>query len=315
MDKSEEGSVPGTMPQWGIALPFAIRKRLARLDAQSSIGIALIAASAIALAVAGVLLGPGPLSGSARWLGRGILQSSYVALFALFLWIFVARRRGVTYPFLVGIGCVGILVWDVSMGIYVNRLRLEANTVLTAFRNAPAEVIQLAGVLERNPYVEAYVTMRDAHWELRNRMDERLSDYRIAYANYVRQGDFLDIGRLRSRYELWRAYFQVDDLEKRLARIEGSPFDAGDLLWTVDLLHVDKETRDAYEDDLKADIAKVTAAQTELLRGERRTLARIKRSLKVLIHSAGRYRFAEGRVVFEDPADAALFAGNNPTAD
>lgn len=286
-----------------------LRKFLGELNLQCRIGIALVIGSAVALSVAGAWLGPGLLPGAAKWAGRGCLQAGYVALLALFVWTMLGPRRRVAYPLLLGIGCVGVVGWDVAIGIHVNRSRLEANTVISAFRDAPGAVLHLAAALERNPYIEAYFVMRDAHWELSNRMDERLRGYRTAYTMYVREGEFLDIRRLKSRYELWRAYFQVEDLERRLARIEGSPPDTADLLWTANLLHVDKETRDAYEADFKADIAKATAAQKALMAQEKRTLARIKRSLKVLIDSMGKYRFAEGRVVFEDPADAALFAG------
>jgi hypothetical protein len=151
--------------------------------------------------------------------------------------------------------------------------------------------------------------MRDAHWELHNRMNDRLTDYAASYRTYVEGGAFLDIERLRSRFELWRAFYQIDDLEDQLARIESNKMEAGDLLWTADLLDVDAATREAYVRDVQDAIATANESQAELIAGERRTLARVKQTLQVLIDARGRYSFAEGRVVFDDPADAALFAG------
>lgn len=289
--------------------------RLAVLGLQRRAGLALIATSLLLIASVGAWLGPDPASGAAQWLGRGFIQASYAVLLALFLWTFLARRRRTAYLLLLGIACSGVAIWDTATGIYANRLRLEANDTLITFRDEPLNAIDLTGIIERNPYVEAYMVMRDAHWDLNNRLDSRITDYRAAYNSYVESGQFLDVERLASRYGLWRAFYQIQDLERRLAQIKSDPTDADDLLWTVNLLDVDPPTRDAYTNDLEEAIAEAQASQAEMLDRERRTLARIKRSLKVLIDAEGRYRFAQGRVVFDDPADAALFAGKGAPSD
>ena len=299
-------------------MPAPLRRlidRIAALDIQHRAGLALIAASLIVVASAGAWLGRDPLSGAAQWLGRGIVQSSYAALLALFFWIFLGRQRGLAYLLLLGITCSAVAIWDMAAGIYASRLRVEANNVLITFRDEPLNVTGLAESIERNPYVEAYMVMRGIHWDLHNRLDRRMNDYSAAYSSYIEDGQFLDVERLMSRDELRRAHNQVEDLEGRLARIEQDPLDTDDLLWTVNLLDVDRPTRDAYAGDLKEAISAAHASQAELLKVERQTLARIKRSLKVLIDAEGRYHFAQGRVVFDDPADAALFAGKSPGSD
>ncbi|MCK5273124.1 MAG: hypothetical protein KAR37_00630, partial [Alphaproteobacteria bacterium] len=200
-------------------------------------------------------------------------------------------------------------------GIYANRVRLEANDTLITFRDTPLNLEGLTGIIERNPYVEAYMIMRDAHWELRNRLDDRMTGYGASYRTYVDNGAFLHIDRLRSRFELWRAFYQVGDLEDQLARIESSPMEADDLLWTVNLLDVDAATRGAYIRDLRDAVSAADKSQAELIARERHTLARIKQSLQALIDAKGRYRFAEGKVVFDNPADAALFSGKESPPD
>jgi hypothetical protein len=294
---------PPLEPGYGLA---------ARPYLQRKAGLALIAASLLAVVTAGAWLGPDPMTGIAQWAGRGFMQAAYAALLALYLWTVLGRRRAISWLLLFGVACAGIAVWDTSAGIYTNRTRMEANDTLTTFRDAPLNVQGLTGIIERNPYVEAYMIMRDTHWELRNRMDDRLTDYTASYTAYVEGGAFLDIERLRSRFELWRAFYQISDLEDQLARIESKKMEADDLLWTADLLDVDAATRKAYVRDVQDAISAANESQAELIAGERRTLARIKQSLQVLIDARGRYSFAEGRVVFDDPADAALFAGKAP---
>lgn len=275
----------------------------------------LIAASLLAIMAAGAWLGPDPATGIAQWVGRSFVQGVYAALLALFVWTILVRRRAISYLLLFGFACAGVAVWDTSSGIYANRVRLEANDTLITFRDTPLNVEGLTGIIERNPYVEAYMIMRDAHWELRNRLDARMTGYGASYRTYVDNGAFLDVNRLRSRFELWRAFYQVGDLEDQLARIESSPMEADDLLWTVNLLDVDAATRAAYIRDLRDAVAAANKSQAELVARERRTLARIKQSLQVLIEAEGRYRFADQKVVFDNPADAARFAGKEPPPD
>ena len=278
-------------------------------------GLALIGASLLTVMAAGAWLGTDPATGIVQWVGRSVAQASYAALLALFLWTVLTRRRAISYLLLFGLACAGVAVWDTSSGIYANRLRLEANDTLITFRDTPLNVEGLTGIIERNPYVEAYMIMRDAHWELTNRLDDRMTGYSSSYRTYVGNGAFLDVDRLGSRLKLWRAFYQVGDLEDQLARIENSPMEADDLLWTVNLLDVDAPTREAYIQDLSDAISAANKSQTELIARERRTLAQIKQSLKVLIDAEGRYRFSKGKVVFDNPADAAQFAGKEPPPD
>jgi len=276
------------------------------------VGLALIAASLLTITAAGAWLGPDPVTGIAQWVTRGFMQAGYAALLAFFIWTVVRRRRAISYLLLFGAVCAGVAVWDTGAGLYANRVRLEANDMLITFRDTPLNVEGLAESIERNPYVGAYMIMRNAHWELRNRMDDRMADYGASYRTYVENGSFLSVERLQSRFGLWRAFYQVGDLEDQLARIESNPVEADDLLWTVNLLDIDAGTRSAYARDLRDAILTATRSQADLIARERQTLSRIKRSLQVLIDAKGRYGFADGRVVFEDPADAAMFAGTKP---
>jgi hypothetical protein len=282
---------------------------------QRRVGLALIAVSLLTIVAAGAWLGPDPATGITQWIARGFIQSVYGALLALFLWTVVWRRRAISYLLLFGVTCICIAAWDTGAGIYANRVRLEANNMLITFRDTPLNVQDLAGTIERNPYVEAYMIMRDAQWELHNRLDQRMADYGASYRTYVENGAFLDIGRLQGGLEPYRALHQIGNLEDQLTRIESNPIEAGDLLWTANLLNVDAVTRVAYIQDLHDAIEAANGLQTEQIAGERHTLARIKQSLQVLIDAKGRYSFADGRVVFDDPADAALFAGRKSPSE
>jgi hypothetical protein len=307
--KEEENSRAGSKPAEGDdGSPFETGR-------QRKAGLALVAFSMLTVMTAGAWLGPDPATGIAQWTGRGLIQAVYAALLALSLWTVLGRRRVISWLLLFGVACAGAAAWDTATGIYANRLRLEANDTLTTFRDTPLNVVGLVRIIDRNPYVDAYMIMRDAHWELRNRMDGRMEDYGASYKAYVEIGAFLDIDRLRSRFALWSAYYQVGDLEGQLARIENNPMDTEDLLWTVKLLDVDAATRKAYVTDLNDAISAADRSLAELIGRERRTLARIKQSLQVLIDAKGRYSFAEGRVVFDDPGDAALFAGKGLPSD
>lgn len=278
-------------------------------------GLALIAAGLILVASAGAWLGPFPASGALHWILKGLAQGAYVAMMALSLWMFLRRRYEISYLLPFGILCAGVAVWDMGSGIYANRIRLEANDIVINFRDTPLNASGLTAAIERNPYVEAYMIMRDTHWELRNRLDTRMARYEARYRTYVEKGEFLSVDRLRSRFELWRAFYQIGDLEDQLAITESSPVDVDDLLWTVKLLDIDEETRRAYFGDLRDAVSVANESQATLIARERQTLARIRQSLQVLIDARGRYRFAEGKVVFDDPEDAAMFAGKEPPKD
>lgn len=296
------------------AIP-AVGRRIIIPGFQNKAGLALATASLILVTLAGAWFDPDPVSGTLYWLFRGASQVFYIAFLALFLWLQWGRKRGITYLLLLGLGCSAIAIWDIASGMYVHRLRQEANAILADFRDEPSNAVGMPGIIENNSYVEAYMIMRDVYWDLHSRLDDRMADYGAAYGAYVENGHFLNVKRLKSRYELWRGYYQIEDLERYLAQIESDPLNLDDLLWTVNLLDIDPQTREAYASDLKEAIATASKLQLELLDRERRTLAQIKHSLKVLIDAKGRYRFARGRIVFENPADAALFAGNGPPSN
>lgn len=318
-DKADRPSpTPATAPVPAALHPAAAEPRdgwFVRPDRQRKAALALIAVSLLTVITAGAWLGPDPATGVVQWIGRSLLQAVYAALLALSLWIILMRSCAISYFLLFSFACAGVAIWDVSSGIYANRVRLEANETLITFRDTPLNVQDLTGIIERNPYVEAYMIMRDAHWELRNRLDDRMSGYRASYKAYVGNGAFLDIERLRSRFDLWRAFYQISDLQNLLAQIESSPMEADDLLWTVSLLDVDAAMREAYILDFRDAVSAANESQMELIAGERHTLARIKQSLQVLIDAEGRYRFAKGKVVFDNPADAAIFTGKEPLPD
>jgi hypothetical protein len=295
---------------------YGFANRIAAADIQQKIGLGLILASVALIALAGAWFGGDPVSGAIRWLLRGLVQAPAAALIALSVWLLLhGDARRIRYLLLLGITCFGLALWDVTAGIQNNRLRLEANEILLTFRDEPLNATGISELIEKNPYVEAYMVMRDAYWELNGKLDSRMQGYSAAYKAYVEKGQFLDVERLQSRYMLWHAFYQVQDLEARLARIEATPLDLSDLVWTIELLDVDRETRDAYARDLEETIATAEASQARLLERERRTLGRIKKSLKVLIDAYGRYRFSKGRIVFDDPEDAARFAGKSSLAE
>lgn len=287
----------------------------AELRSQQILGLSLVAISLALIISAGIWFGSDPLSGIEEWLSRGVLQAVAGGLFAFAVWTLLNRRFRASYLLLLGLACFGFAIWDLTMGVRGNQMRREANEILVTFRDEPLNATGIADAIERNPYVEAYVVMRDAYWELNDRLDARLADYSAAYRQYVKEADFLDIERLKSRYVLWQAFYQVEDLEARLDDTQASPLEVQDLLWTIDLLDVDRRTRNAYSEDLNRAIEDAIVSQAALLDRERRTLAHIKKSLKVLIDSKGRYRISEGRVIFDDPVDAARFAGKLPSAD
>jgi hypothetical protein len=271
--------------------------------------MAIIAGSFLAIAGIGAWCGSAPLSGAVDWLAKGLIQSTYAALLALSAWLAVRLWRSFSYLLLLGIAILGVAVWTAAMGIQDYRLRREANETISTFRYEPLNALGLVGIIERNPYVEAYMVMRDAHWDLQDRLNKRIDRYRVEYENYSGKDSFLAVSRLRSRFELWQTFYQIRDLELMLDAMETEALDTSDLLWTVNLLEVDSGTREAYAQDFMKSVSAAKLWQTEFVAREKRTLRRIRNSLTVVIDAKGRYRFAEGRIVFDDPEDAASFAG------
>lgn len=282
---------------------------------QAKVAAALIAASAIMAATAGAWFAQDPVSGALRWLLMALVQSTYFALLALSAWLLLGRRNNVSYALCLGLAAAVVTVWTVVSRVEDYRLRMEANDTLVTFHDTPLNIVGLADIVERNPYASAYMVMREAHWDLQDRMNRRIDLYRAEYENYANPVAFLAIERLRSRYELWRAYYEVQELEKLLDEIKKTPLETTDLIWTVNLLKVDAWTKAAYRSDLETSILAARRRQSDFVDQEKQTLRQIRNALKVVIDARGRYRFAEGHIVFEDPRDAAIFSGKEPRDD
>lgn len=274
---------------------------------QGLAGLALIAASVVAVTAAGASTAQEPVWGALRWLLKGGIQATYAALLALSVWLVFGRGRGISYLLCFGLVISIVVVWSIVAGLDNRRQRQEANKAIASFRDGAEDAPPLSEIMEGNPYVEAYMVMREVHWDLQDRLKRRIEKYRAEYEDYVAKGPFLAVDRLRSRYELWRSYYQIQELEGLLDSFEKTPLETTDLEWTVDLLAVDPDTREVYKRDLERSISTLQDWQSEFVAGEKRTLGQFRHSLKVVIDAQGRYRFAKGQIVFEDPADAASF--------
>lgn len=288
---------------------------LRRLGSQEKTAIALILLSALLTAGAGAWFAQNPVAGAMRWLLMAVIQSTYILLLTLSAWRLLGRRHNLSFALCFGLAVAIVTIWTITSGIEDQRLRKEANDTIVTFHDAPLNVAGLAEAVETNPYVAAYMVMREAHWDLQNRLNRRVDQYRAEYERYAEPVSFLAIERLRSRYELWRAYYQVQEVEKLLDRIAETPLETTDLIWTVNLLEVDARTKAAYRSDLETSISAARTWQSDFIEQEKLTLRRIRNALKVVIDAKGRYRFAEGHIVFEDPEDAAIFSGKESRDD
>lgn len=282
------------------------------LPIQDKSAIALILLSGILVAGAGAWFAQDPLAGAMHWIMKAVVQSTYILLLTLSVWRLLGRRNNLSFALCFGLAIAIVTIWTIASGIEDQRLRKEANDTIVTFRDTPLNIVGLADAVETNPYVAAYMVMREAHWDLQTRLNRRVDQYRAEYERYAEPVSFLAIERLRSRYELWRAYYQVQEVEKLLDRIAETPLETTDLIWTVNLLEVDARTRAAYKRDLEISIAAARIWQSNFIEREKQTLRRIRNALKVVIDAKGRYRFAEGQIVFEDPGDAAIFSGKEP---
>lgn len=285
------------------------------LGIQEKTALILIALSALAAGAAGARFAPDPVSGALQWLLMALIQSTYIALIALSAWLLLGRRNNISYLLCFGVAVAVATMWGIVSGIEDYRLRMEANETIETFRDRPLNSVGLAGIVESNPYVEAYMVMRETHWDLQDRLTRRVDHYRSEYERYAEPASFLATERLRSRYEIWRAYYQVQELETLLDRFAETPIETTDLIWTVNLLKVDAGTRAAYKRDLEKSISVARTWQSDFIEREEQTLRRIREALKVVIDAKGRYRFAEGHIVFEDPRDAAIFSGKESRND
>ncbi len=276
---------------------------------QRRVGIVLLAISAAGLATVSAWVVTDSLHGFGHWAERAALRGISVALVGLSLWAVLSHRRSVSRVLVLGVGAVSLLVHETGSAWWVDRARAPANRTLHQLESGSRNVETLTRAELADPYVEAYVVMRDVYWELYLRSDDAMSRYRSYYEDYTAEGTFLDAARLTTRSDLWRSIFQIDDLQVRLQRVEAARPDISDLLLTVNLLDVDAETRAAYADDLRATRESFVAATAAAVRQEREALRAMRRSLEVLLDAEGRYRIENGRLIFDRPDDAARYAG------
>lgn len=276
---------------------------------QSLVGYALIAVSAAGIAGTGAWFGPDPMQSALHWAGRAVVQGVCAALIALFVWAALSRWRTVSYVLILGLGATGLLAWDAATAWRVDRAIITANRTLAVLEAGQRTIESLTPEERINPYIEAYVEMRNIYWELDARADKEMARYRSRYRKYTEAGPFLDTGRLATTEELWRSVRQIQDLNKRLLRVGKSPPDISDLLLTVSLFNVDDATRSAYATDLRAARNAFVAATAATTARERQSLEAMRLSLEVLLEVEGRYRIDSGQIVFDDPEDAARFAG------
>ena len=118
-----------------------------------------------------------------------------------------------------------------------------------------------------------------------------------------------DVTRLTTTSDIRRSILQIEDLQRRLQRVEASRPDISDLLLSVGLLDVDDDTRAVYADDLRTARDSFYAAKLESVARERKTLRSMRHALEALLDAQGRYRIEGDKLIFELPEDAARFAG------
>ena len=299
----------------GGAAAFSFERPLRRMTKQRLIGGVLAVASLSGIVMLGAWLHPDPYEGIAYWIDRAAVQSVYAALFALFLWSLLRRRRPIAYLLIFGLVLGGVVSYHGAAAYRANHERIAANKVLAALRTGSRDAEDLSEAERFNPYVDAYLVMRDVYWELHERSEARMAHYRRLYEKYTWRGGFLDGERLGSTYDLWYSYFQIYELKQWLDRAEASAIDISDLLWTANILDVDGGTRTAYADDLRAAAAAIEEAQEASIAHERKTLQEMQRALEVLIDADGYFRVIGAQIIFERPEDAARFAGKTATDD
>jgi len=209
----------------------------------------------------------------------------------------------------IGAGALGLLLLETGTAWRADRARDLGNRTLQQLEAGQRDIESLTPAERADPYVEAYVTMRDIYWELYLRSDDEMSRYRSYYEDYTAEGSFLDVARLTTTSDIRRSILQIEDLQRRLQGVEASRPDISDLLLTVSLLAVDDDTRAAYADDLRAARDSFYESRLESVAQERETLRSMRHALEALLDAQGRYRIEDDRLIFEQPEDAARFAG------
>ncbi len=276
---------------------------------QRRVGYALIAISVAGIAGIGAWVVADSMQGIGHWTVRAVFRAVGVALIGFSLWALLDQRRAVSRVLVLGATAAGLLVYEAGSAWWDHRARSLAKQTLLQLEQERRDVESLMPFEIADPYIEAYVVMRDIYWELYARADDEMSRYRSYYEDYTAEGAFLDTGRLTTTADISRSILEIDDLQHRLLRVETSRPDIADLLLTVDLLDVDPETRAAYADDVRTARDSFVEATAASVAGERETLGDIRHALEALLDAEGRYRIQDGRIIFEDPEDAARFAG------
>ncbi len=279
------------------------------LPQQRWAGYVLFAVSAVSLAGIGAWVVADSLHGIGHWALRAAVRGIGAVLIGLCVWAVLDRRGTVSGVLVLGVSAFGLLIYEAGSAWWVDRGRGLADRTLLQLDSGRRNVESLTPDELADPYIEAYVVMRDVYWELYLRSDDAMSRYRSYYGDYTAEAGFLDVSRLTTRTDLWRSILQIDDLQVRLQHVEAARLDISDLLLTVNLLDVDAETRAAYAEDLRAARDSFVAATAATVFQERDALRSMRRSLEALLDAEGRYRIENGRLIFEQPEDAARFAG------
>lgn len=279
------------------------------LAQQRQAGYALLILSLASILGIGVWVATDSLHSIGQWAFRATIRGICLAMLALSLWTILSRRRTVSGVLVISAGALGLLVFETGTAWWADRARDLANRTLLELEAGRRDVESLTPLETADPYIEAYVVMRDIYWELSLRSDDEMSRYRAYYEDYTSGGAFLDVTRLTTAGDIHRSILQIEDLQRRLQRVEASRPDISDLLLTVSLLDVDDDTRAAYAADLRA--ARDTFLETtrETVAQERETLRTMRSALEALLEAAGRYRIEDGQLIFEHPEDAARFVG------
>ena len=281
---------------------------------------ALVGATMLVFAIAGIV-GLGAWlygktgGGTTWWTAHALIRAAYAALIAVFLWNLIRRRWRVSFILVLGCLVTAVFVFHGTEALKLNQEKIVANQVLGALREGWRRTGELTPEERENAYVDAYIVTRNIYWELNERADARMAEYSSSHEQYTRPGGFLAPGRLRTQSDLLTSSAQLRELDQQLARIRRSPIDTSNMLWSLDLLRVDIVTRIAYRNDLRATLARINQAHDESIARERRAIARTLASIEVLLDAEGRYHIDEGRVVFDDPADAVRFSGKTGAAE
>ncbi len=288
-----------------------VGNRWATGSVQRRIGVAMVALSLAGMLIAGIWLSADAFAGLAHWSGVVLVQCVYAALIAYLVYTILRRKLAVSFTFIFGILLVGSFAYHVPSAYIDNSRRVDADHIILAVRQGSREIADLSPAERSNPYVGAFLVMRDVSRQLYERADARVSPYRAAYADSVRTGAFLDPHRLDTAYEIWYSYAQLHQLEQILRRAIDSRLDVSDLLWTANMLGVDAGTRAAYTNELRASAGAIDKAQAASLEQELETLAQTKQSLEVLIAAEGHYRIEGSQIVFDEPDLHDRFRGKS----